>query len=96
MSGRNDSPYGPEDRIFPSVSDDDLWRGVYARLREAYPERLLLEHARWAFETVCEENDDGMPFKDFVRKVKLTWLWKRPPAPRGVPGLPDPSDPENL
>lgn len=80
-------PYGLEDRIFPSPSDDDLWISVYTLLREAYPERLLLEHARWAFETVCEECDDYMLFKDFFRKVRLTWLWKRPPAPRGMVSL---------
>lgn len=80
-------PYGPEDRIFPSPSDDDLWISVYTLLREAYPERMLLEHARRAFETVCEDSDDYMLFKDFLRKVKLKWLWKRPPAPRGLASL---------
>lgn len=80
-------PYGPEDRIFPSTSDDDLWKSVYALLHEAYPERLLTEHARWAFETVCAELDDYLLFKDFYRKVRLKWLWQRPPAPRGMLSL---------
>ena len=84
MSG---TPYAPEDRIFPSPSDDDLWVSVYAILHADYPDRALLEHVRWAFEAVCDESDDYMLFKDFLRKVRLKWLWKRPPAPRGMLGL---------
>ena len=80
----NDTPYAPGDRIFPSPADDDLWTSVYAAMRAEYPERALLEHVRWAFETVCAEQGDFMLFKDFLRKVRLKWLWKRPPAPRGV------------
>jgi len=76
--------YGPKDRIFPTQSDDDLWNSVYALLVRDYPERALLEHVRWAFEAVCDELDDYLLFKDFLRKVRLKWLWKRPPAPRGV------------
>ena len=80
----NDIPYAPGDRIFPSPEDDDLWTSVYAAMLAEYPERALLEHVRWAFETVCVEQGDYMLFKDFLRKVRLKWLWKRPPAPRGV------------
>jgi hypothetical protein len=77
-------PYALEDRVFPSPSDDDLWRSVLAAMRREYPDRVLLEHVRQAFERVCDENDDAMLFKDFLRKVRLAWLWKRPPAPRGM------------
>ena len=80
-------PYAPEDRIFPSPSDDALWVSVHTILSADYPERVLMEHARWAFEAVCAEQDDYMLFKDFLRKVRLKWLWKRPPAPRGLLGL---------
>ena len=81
---RLDLPYKPEDRVFPSVSDDDLWVSVERSIMEQYPERALLEHVRWAYETVCEELDDYLLFQDFLRKVRLKWLWKRPPLPRGV------------
>lgn len=77
-------PYSAEDRIFPSPSDDDLWTSVLARMQSDYPERVLEEHVREAFETVCDESDDYLLFKDFLRKVRLRWLWKRPPAPRGM------------
>ena len=77
-------PYAPEDSVFPSPSDDDLWQTVFQTLKADYPERVLVEHARWAFEAVCAEHADSMPAKDFIRKVRLKWLWKRPPAPRGV------------
>lgn len=82
-----DSPYSPGDRIFPSQSDDDLWTSVFVSIRKQYPERAIIEHIRQAFERVCEENDDYMLFKDFLRKVKLAWLWKRPPTPRGIVDL---------
>ena len=80
-------PYAPDDRVFPASDDDDLWTSVYSILRADYPDRILLEHARWAFEAVCAEQDDYMLFKDFLRKVRLKWLWKRPPAPRGMAAL---------
>lgn len=80
-------PYSAGDRIFPSPTDDDLWISVLAHMRRDYPERALVEHVREAFEAVCEENDDYMPFKDFLRKIRLKWLWKRPPAPRGMVNL---------
>jgi hypothetical protein len=57
---------------------------VLTVMQREYPERALLEHVRQAFDLVCEENDDDMTFKDFLRKVRLAWLWKRPPAPRGM------------
>lgn len=78
------APYSPEDRVFPSISDDDLWLGVYAAISAEYPERALLEHVRGAFEAVCAEHDDYMSFKSLLRKVRLHWLWKRPPVPRGM------------
>ena len=83
----NTIAHAPEDRIFPSPTDDDLWASVYAVIRENYPDRALLEHVRQAFEAVCAEQDDVLLFKDFLRKVRLTWLWKRPPAPRGMISL---------
>lgn len=79
--------YGPEDRVFPSLSDADLWDSVLALLMRDYPERVLPEHAREAFEAVCDENDDYMLFKDLYRKVRIRWMWKRPPLPRGVAGF---------
>ena len=82
-----DIPYSPEDRIFPSVTDNDLWISVLTAIQREYPERALAGHVRQAFETVCEENDAYMPFKNFLRKVRLIWLWKRPPAPRGMLSL---------
>ncbi len=81
-------PYALDDTIFPTPSDDDLWQSCYQTLLADYgPERVLLEHARWAFESVCEELGDALPFGAFLRKVRLRWLWKRPPLPRGVVGL---------
>jgi hypothetical protein len=77
-------PYALEDRVFPSPSDDDLWRSVLTAMLRDYPERALQEHVRQVFDLVCDENDDYMLFKDFLRKVRLAWLWKRPPAPRGM------------
>lgn len=76
--------YGPQDQIFPSQSDDDLWKSVLAAITAEYPERALLEHVRQAFEEICAQQDDYMLFKDFLRKVRIAWLWKRPPAPRGL------------
>jgi hypothetical protein len=88
MSGdANSLPYAQDERIFPSVSDDDLWRGALAFMMEQYPDRALPEHVRQAFEAVCADNDEYMLFKDFLRKVRLFWLWKRPPAPRGMLSL---------
>ncbi len=79
-------PYGPEDRISPSPSDDDLWKTIQAILTAQYPDRIMLEHLRWAFDAVCAETGESMLFKDFLRKVRLKWLWKRPPLPRGLAG----------
>lgn len=77
--------YAAEDQVFPAISDDDLWRSVHALLLDAYgQERVLPEHARQAFEAVCAELDDSLAFKDFFRKVRLQWMWQRPPLPRGV------------
>lgn len=88
MSQPPDStPYSLRDKIFPSATDDDLWTSVFTILQREYPDRVLMEHVRQAFEAVCGENDDYMLFKDFLRKVRLTWLWKRPPAPRGMLNL---------
>lgn len=81
------TPYKDADRVFPSVSDDDLWLSVQHSIQRAYPERALTEHVRWAFEEVCAELDDYLLFKDFLRKVRLKWLWQRPPAPRGMLSL---------
>lgn len=87
VSTKQKAVYGPEDRIFPSLSDEDLWTGVFALLKGAYPERVLPEHARAAFEAICDEHDEYMLFKDFYRKVRLRWLWERPALPRGVAGF---------
>ena len=89
MSSSDASPpvavYKDEDIVFPSTSDDDLWMSVHALLLEAYgPERVLQEHARRSFESVCADLEDSLPFKAFFRKVRLHWLWQRPPLPRGV------------
>lgn len=80
-------PYSPEDRIFPSESDKDLWNSVLIHLLAAYPERALPEHVRQAFVSVCEDSGESMLFKDFLRKVTIAWMWKRPPAPRGLSSL---------
>ena len=81
-------PYAEHDRVFPAVDDDDLWLCVRTVLFAEYgPERVQLEHARRAFEAVCNELDDYLPFKDFLRKVRLQWLWQRPPVPRGLVDL---------
>lgn len=79
--------YEPEDTILPSAQDEKLHRSVYNALLQRYPERILPEHVRQAFEIICAECKDALPFKDFLRKVRLQWLWKRPPAPRGVVSL---------
>ena len=77
--------YKPEDPVFPAVSDDDLWRSVHALLLDAYgQDRVLQEHARQAFEGVCADLNDSLLFRDFFRKVRLRWLWQRPPLPRGM------------
>ena len=80
-------PYSPDDRIFPSPSDGDLWASVLTHMKNDYPERVLEEHVREAYEAICDEADTYMLFKDFLRKVRLRWLWKRPPAPRGMLSL---------
>ena len=78
-------PYKPDDRVFPAVDDDDLWRCVQIVLLHEYgEERVRLEHARWAFDAVCDELDDYLAVDDFIRKVRLKWLWQRPPLPRGL------------
>lgn len=84
---REDIPYSDQDRVFPSATDDDLWISVFTRLQREYPERVLMEHVRQSFEAVCKDTDDYLLFKDFMRKVRLHWLWKRPPAPRGMLNL---------
>jgi hypothetical protein len=85
----NSIRHAPDDSIFPSVSDGDLWASVWTTMRAAYPERALAEHVRQAFESVCAEQDEALRFGDFMRKVRLTWLWKRPPLPRGMTGMED-------
>lgn len=78
-------PYKQDDSVFPAADDDDLWTCVQRILMQDYgPERVQLEHARWAFEAVCAELDEYLPARDFVRKVRLKWLWQRPPLPRGI------------
>lgn len=56
-------------------------------LLAVYPERALPEHVRRAFVSVCEDSGEAMLFKDFLRKVTIAWMWKRPPAPRGLSSL---------
>ncbi len=78
-------PYKPDERVYPGVGDDDLWFCVQTVLAAEYgPERVLMEHARTAFEAVCADLDEALPLNDFLRKVRLRWLWQRPPLPRGV------------
>ncbi len=79
-----DLPYSPGDKVFPSPSDDDLWVSVWRALAAEYPDRALSEHVRRAFEAVCDELEEYLSFGDFLRKVRLKWLWKRPPLPRGM------------
>lgn len=86
MTGQK-AVYEPDEMIFPSLSDDALWHSVFALLKKAYPERVLLEHARQAFEDTCSEYHDYMTFKDFYRKARMRWLWKRPALPRGIVGF---------
>ncbi len=78
-------PYQPDERVFPDAGDDDLWRCAQTLILHDYgEERARLEHIRWAFEAVCAELDDYLSLKDFLRKVRLKWLWQRPPLPRGL------------
>ena len=80
-----DLPYKPDELVFPTQSDDDLWQTTYTTIVRNYGEaRVMQEHVRWAFEAVCDECQNSLTMQDFIRKVRLKWLWKRPPLPRGV------------
>ncbi len=71
--------------VNPNVYDDELWNFVYQNLLEEYgKERVMLDHARAAFEIACNKSDNPLSVKELLRKVKLAWLWERPPLPRGI------------
>ena len=75
------------DKVFPSKHDADLWELAQAFLNWKFPERVMPEHGRWAFEAVCDELDDYISQKRFLHKVAAKWMWQRPSLPRGVGGM---------
>lgn len=79
--------YDSKEKVFPSKHDASLWAVTLAYLNEKYPERVIPEHARWAFEAACEELEDYLTLKNFIRRVATKWLWQRPSLPRGVGGM---------
>lgn len=87
MNDAIQTAYGPDDLVFPTPSDADLWLSVLTFLQHEYPDRALEAHVREAFESVCRELDDSLPFKNFLRKVRIAWMWRRPATPRGVEGF---------
>ncbi|MDL2285339.1 hypothetical protein LJB93_01185 [Desulfovibrio sp. OttesenSCG-928-F07] len=80
------SNFNESERVFPSKSDTELWQQTLTFVTQKYPERGLESHVRWAFEAVCDELDDYLTLKSFLRKVATKWMWERPALPRGVEG----------
>lgn len=76
-----------DEKVFPSVNDPELRDLALAFLKRKYAGRVMPEHADWAFEAVCDELDDYISLKRFLRRVAAKWLWQRPSLPRGVGGM---------
>ena len=75
----------PQTLVYPSVEEDCLWENTLHALVTQYgAERVVPEHVQQAFDTVCNNNLERMPFHDFLRKVRLNWLWQRPALARGM------------
>ncbi len=75
----------PQTLVYPSIEEDSLWENALHALVAQYgAERVVPEHVRQAFDTVCDNNMERMSFHDFLRKVRLAWLWQRPPLARGM------------
>lgn len=74
-------------KIFPSKHDQDLKDLAVKHLMDQYPGRAMPDHAAWAFEAACDELDDYISLKKFLRLVVRKWMWERPSLPRGVSGL---------
>lgn len=79
----------PATPVFPSRSDTELWQKTLDFLHKKYPGRVMEEHARQAFESVCAELDSSssVDLKNFLRRVATKWMWERPALPRGVSGM---------
>ena len=75
----------PQTLVYPSVEEDCLWENTLYALVEQYgAERVVPEHVRKAFDAVCDNHLERMAFHDFLRKVRLAWLWQRPALARGM------------
>ena len=75
----------PQTVVYPSVEEDCLLENTLHALVTQYgAERVVPEHVQKAFDTVCDNNLERMPFHDFLRKVRLAWLWQRPALARGM------------
>ncbi|WP_027187497.1 hypothetical protein [Desulfovibrio cuneatus] len=75
----------PQTLVYPSVEEDCLWENTLHALVAQYgAERVVPEHVQQAFDAVCDNNLERIPFHDFLRKVRLAWLWQRPALARGM------------
>lgn len=75
----------PQTLVYPSAEEDCLWENtLYALVTQYGAERVVPEHVRQAFDQVCDNNLERMAFHDFLRKVRLAWLWQRPALARGM------------
>ncbi len=81
----NKKHFAAQEKILASVNDDELWQFAYNKMLEEYgAERVLIEHARLAFEKACDKCKNAVTIEDFMRKMRLAWLWERPPLLRGI------------
>lgn len=64
--------------VFPDPSDDDLWAAVRADLETRFPGRYDEATVRRAFEAVCAGEDDYLPQRALLKKVRMACMWTRP------------------
>lgn len=64
--------------VFPDPSDGDLWEAVRDDLETRFPGRYDEATVRRAFEAVCAKEEDYLPQRALLKKVRMACMWTRP------------------
>ncbi|WP_174406868.1 hypothetical protein [Desulfovibrio subterraneus] len=72
------------EKVWPDITDDDLWLAVQADIEAQYPGRFTMEYVRDAFERTCAKYDNYVPLDRFMKKVRMVCLWERPLVPHKI------------
>lgn len=67
-----------DEKVWPDITDDDLWAAVKADIFGQYPDRFSEAYVRDAFERTCAKFDDYVLMSRFIKKMRMTCLWERP------------------